>query len=211
MGVVWDGAPARGRPPVDPARLRAVIARVDVPPLPHASRRLAEWVANYTLSPPGMVLRMMMSARRAFEPPAPRYGVRLAGPAPERLTPARARVLEVAASGMIWAKSALAEAAGVSGWRIIRRHIIPNLLGVVVVYVTLTIPQVILIESFLSFLGLGVQEPYTSWGALVNDGAVDMEYAPWSLAFPAAFLATTLFCFSFLGDGLRDALDPKDR
>ena len=104
-----------------------------------------------------------------------------------------------------------AESAGVSTWQIIRRHIIPNLLGVVVVYVTLTIPQVILIESFLSFLGLGVQEPFTSWGALVNEGAADMEYAPWSLAFPAVFLATTLFCFNFLGDGLRDALDPKDR
>ena len=104
-----------------------------------------------------------------------------------------------------------AESAGVGTWQIIRRHIIPNLLGVVVVYVTLTIPQVILIESFLSFLGLGVQEPFTSWGALVNEGAADMEYAPWSLIFPAGFLATTLFCFNFLGDGLRDALDPKDR
>ena len=104
-----------------------------------------------------------------------------------------------------------ARAAGVSSGVIIRRHIVPNLLGVVAVYVTLTIPQVILVESFLSFLGLGVQEPATSWGALVNDGARDMEAAPWGLAFPAAFLAVTLFCFNFLGDGLRDALDPKDR
>lgn len=104
-----------------------------------------------------------------------------------------------------------AEAGGVSTPNIIRRHIIPNLLGVVIVYVTLTIPQVILIESFLSFLGLGVQEPLTSWGALVNEGAEDMESAPWSLIFPALFLATTLFCFNFIGDGLRDALDPKDR
>lgn len=104
-----------------------------------------------------------------------------------------------------------AEAGGVSSWQIIRRHIIPNLLGVVIVYVTLTIPQVILIESFLSFLGLGVQEPYTSWGALVNEGAAEMEYAWWALIFPASFLAVTLFCFNFLGDGLRDALDPKDR
>ncbi|HHC72224.1 MAG TPA: oligopeptide ABC transporter permease OppC [Thiotrichales bacterium] len=104
-----------------------------------------------------------------------------------------------------------AEACGVGTLTIIRRHIVPNLLGVVVVYVTLTIPQVILVESFLSFLGLGVQEPATSWGALVNEGAADMEVAPWSLIFPALFLATTLFCFNFIGDGLRDALDPKDR
>ena len=76
---------------------------------------------------------------------------------------------------------------------------------------TLTIPQVILAESFLSFLGLGVQEPLTSWGALVNDGAQEMASAPWMLLFPALFLAITLFCFNFLGDGLRDALDPKDR
>lgn len=104
-----------------------------------------------------------------------------------------------------------AQACGVSTPRIILRHIVPNLLGIVVVYVTLTIPQVILVESFLSFLGLGVQEPDTSWGALVNEGAQDMESAPWTLLFPAGFLATTLFCFNFIGDGLRDALDPKDR
>ncbi|MDG1462665.1 MAG: ABC transporter permease subunit [Gammaproteobacteria bacterium] len=104
-----------------------------------------------------------------------------------------------------------ARAGGVSNRNIIRRHIIPNLLGVVIVYVTLTIPQVILVESFLSFLGLGVQEPMTSWGALVNDGAALMESAPWALVFPAVFLAVTLFCFNFVGDGLRDALDPRDR
>jgi len=104
-----------------------------------------------------------------------------------------------------------ARAGGVSGPRIILRHIVPNLLGVVAVYVTLTIPQVILVESFLSFLGLGVQEPMTSWGALVNEGAQEMETAPWMLLFPATFLALTLFCFNFLGDGLRDALDPRDR
>jgi len=106
------------------------------------------------------------------------------------------------------------EAARVSGVQtgaIIRRHIVPNLLGVVVVYVTLTIPQVILVESFLSFLGLGVQEPMTSWGVMVSDGALDMENAPWMLVFPAVFLAVTLFCFNYLGDGLRDALDPRDR
>lgn len=104
-----------------------------------------------------------------------------------------------------------AEAGGVGIPRIIMRHIVPNLLGIVVVYITLTIPQVILVESFLSFLGLGVQEPYTSWGALVNEGAEDMQVAAWSLIYPAIFLATTLFCFNFIGDGLRDALDPKDR
>jgi len=70
---------------------------------------------------------------------------------------------------------------------------------------------VILVESFLSFLGLGVQEPATSWGALVNEGAQELESAPWSLLFPAGFLAATLFCFNFVGDGLRDALDPRDR
>ena len=104
-----------------------------------------------------------------------------------------------------------ARACGVDHRAIIRRHIVPNLLGVVMVYVTLTIPQVILVESFLSFLGLGVQEPMSSWGALVNEGAQDMEYAPWTLIFPAAFLTVTLYCFNYIGDGMRDALDPKDR
>ncbi|MGJ8667888.1 MAG: oligopeptide ABC transporter permease OppC [Oceanococcus sp.] len=104
-----------------------------------------------------------------------------------------------------------AVACGVSTPRIIFKHIVPNLLGVVIVYVTLTIPQVILVESFLSFLGLGVQEPFTSWGALVNEGAQEMESSVWMLVFPASFLALTLFCFNFIGDGLRDALDPKDR
>lgn len=103
-----------------------------------------------------------------------------------------------------------AQACGVDHRSIIRRHIVPNLLGVVMVYVTLTIPQVILVESFLSFLGLGVQEPMSSWGALINDGAQDMESAPWTLVFPAAFLTVTLYCFNYLGDGMRDALDPKD-
>jgi oligopeptide transport system permease protein len=104
-----------------------------------------------------------------------------------------------------------ARAGGVTPWNIIRRHIIPNLAGVVIVYVTLTIPQVILVESFLSFLGLGVQEPMSSWGALVSDGAQDMESAPWTLIVPAVFLTVTLYCFNYIGDGLRDALDPKDR
>lgn len=104
-----------------------------------------------------------------------------------------------------------AHAAGVSQGAIIRRHIVPNVLGPVVVYVTLTIPVVILAESFLSFLGLGVQEPLTSLGNLISNGARDMEIAPWTLIFPAATMMLTLFCFNFIGDGLRDAIDPKDR
>ena len=104
-----------------------------------------------------------------------------------------------------------ARAAGATDAHIIRRHIVPNLLGPVIVYMTLTIPQVILIESLLSFLGLGVQEPLTSWGVLISEGAETMESAAWILIFPAIFLALTLFCFNFIGDGLRDALDPKDR
>ncbi|MBI2383611.1 MAG: ABC transporter permease subunit [Gammaproteobacteria bacterium] len=104
-----------------------------------------------------------------------------------------------------------ARLAGLRDAEIIRRHIVPNLIGAVVVCATLTIPQVILVESFLSFLGLGVQEPATSWGALVNEGAADMEAAPWTLIFPAGFLALTLLCFNLVGDGLRDALDPKSR
>ena len=103
-----------------------------------------------------------------------------------------------------------ARAAGVSPFGIIVRHIIPNVAGPVVVYVTLTVPDVILTESFLSFLGLGIQEPLTSWGVLIADGANIMESAPWLLVFPALFMTATLFCFNFIGDGLRDALDPKD-
>ncbi|HXL99756.1 MAG TPA: ABC transporter permease subunit [Rhizomicrobium sp.] len=104
-----------------------------------------------------------------------------------------------------------ARAAGVNTFTIIRRHVIPNVLGPVVVYVTLTVPTAILAESFLSFLGLGIQEPLTSWGVLISEGANQMETAPWMLIFPAAFMAVTLFSFNFIGDGLRDALDPKDR
>jgi oligopeptide transport system permease protein len=104
-----------------------------------------------------------------------------------------------------------ARAAGVGPSAIITRHIIPNVVGPVVVYVTLTVPGVILTESFLSFLGPGIQEPLTSWGVLISDGADQMETAPWMLLFPALFMAVTLFCFNFIGDGLRDALDPKDR
>jgi oligopeptide transport system permease protein len=104
-----------------------------------------------------------------------------------------------------------AEASGVATSAIIRRHILPNVVGPVIVYVTLTVPAVILTESFLSFLGLGVQEPYTSWGVLIADGKDQMESYPWMLTFPAVLMAVTLFCFNFIGDGLRDALDPKDR
>ena len=104
-----------------------------------------------------------------------------------------------------------ARASGVSGFGIIVRHIIPNVFGPVIVYVTLTVPASILAESFLSFLGLGIQEPLTSWGVLISEGANQMETAPWMLIFPALFMAITLFCFNFIGDGLRDALDPKDR
>ncbi|GAB6263173.1 oligopeptide ABC transporter permease OppC [Photobacterium sp. R1] len=104
-----------------------------------------------------------------------------------------------------------AHVCGVSRWNIITRHIVPNVLGIVAVYSTLLVPQMILTESFLSFLGLGVQEPMTSWGALLQEGAQTMEIAIWQLMFPAAFMVLTLFCFNYVGDGLRDALDPKDR
>ena len=102
-----------------------------------------------------------------------------------------------------------ARAIGLSRMAIIRRHIVPNLLGPVVVYVTLTIPGVILAESFLSFLGLGVQPPMASLGTLIANGAQDMELAPWLLIFPSITMVVTLMCFNFIGDGLRDALDPK--
>ena len=104
-----------------------------------------------------------------------------------------------------------ARAMGVSTTRIIFRHIVPNLLGVVVIYTTVTVPGVILTESVLSFLGLGIQEPMTSWGVLIQDGAKAMEVTPWILLFPAGLLSVTLYCFNFIGDGLRDALDPKER
>ncbi|OCH15220.1 MULTISPECIES: oligopeptide ABC transporter permease OppC [unclassified Aliivibrio] len=104
-----------------------------------------------------------------------------------------------------------AHVCGVSKWGIITRHIVPNVLGIVAVYSTLLIPSMILTESFLSFLGLGVQEPMTSWGALLQEGSQTMEVAIWQLIFPAFFMVVTLFCFNYVGDGLRDALDPKDR
>jgi oligopeptide transport system permease protein len=104
-----------------------------------------------------------------------------------------------------------ARAIGVPTHRIIFSHIVPNLLGVVVIYATVTVPGVILTESVLSFLGLGIQEPMTSWGVLIQDGAGVMEVSPWMLLFPGALLSITLYCFNYVGDGLRDALDPKDR
>ena len=128
----------------------------------------------------------------------------------EWLTMARiVRGQTIALRGMEFVEAA--HAAGVGQLSIIRRHIVPNVLGPVVVYVTLTIPVVILAESFLSFLGLGVQEPLTSLGNLISNGARDMEIAPWTLYFPALTMMVTLFCFNFIGDGLRDAIDPKDR
>jgi oligopeptide transport system permease protein len=103
-------------------------------------------------------------------------------------------------------------AAGVDDFTIIWRHIVPNLIGIVVVYTSLMIPNLILLESFISFLGLGIQEPLTSWGALISDGAKTIQYGTlWQLAFPLAFFTTGLFCFFYIGDGLRDAFDPKDR
>ncbi len=102
-----------------------------------------------------------------------------------------------------------ARAMGVSGRSILAKHLIPNSLGPVIVYLTLTIPSVILEEAFLSFLGLGVQAPMASWGTLISNGVEVMEMAPWLLLLPSLALSTTLFCLNFLGDGLRDALDPK--
>ncbi|MFM9843304.1 MAG: ABC transporter permease subunit [Dongiaceae bacterium] len=104
-----------------------------------------------------------------------------------------------------------AHASGVSTFNIIRRHIVPNTIGPVIIYVTLTVPTVILTESFISFLGMGVQEPYSSWGVLVSEGARIMDFTPWALLGPCTFLSVTLLCLNYLGDGVRDALDPKDR
>lgn len=98
---------------------------------------------------------------------------------------------------------------GLSPWRIITRHLIPNVLGPIIVYTTLTIPSVILLESFLSFLGLGIQPPQSSWGSLISSGVETMEEYPWLLIFPGIVLSVTLFSLNFLGDGLRDALDPR--
>jgi oligopeptide transport system permease protein len=104
-----------------------------------------------------------------------------------------------------------AEALGVTRAGILLRHVVPNLLGPVVIYMTLLVPQVIILESFLSYLGLGVQEPMSSWGVLISQGAKNIPGANWLLFFPSFFLTSTLFALNFIGDGLRDALDPKDR
>lgn len=105
---------------------------------------------------------------------------------------------------------AAAVAAGAGTGRIIARHVVPNVLGPVIVYATLTVPQIILFESFLSFLGLGIQEPGASLGTLIAEGVGEMEAAPWMLLVPGGFLAVLLLCLNILGDGLRDALDVKD-
>ena len=104
-----------------------------------------------------------------------------------------------------------ARATGVATPKIIFRHIVPNVLGPVIVYATLTVPQVMLSEAFLSFLGLGVQAPYASWGSLANEGIQNIAIFPWQLIFPGVTMALTLFSLNFLGDGLRDALDPQMR
>jgi len=104
-----------------------------------------------------------------------------------------------------------ARATGVSGTRIILRHLIPNTLGPVIVYATLTIPQIMLTEAFLSFLGFGVQAPLSSWGSLAAEGVQNIAIFPWQLIFPGVTMALTLFSLNFLGDGLRDALDPQMR
>ena len=117
----------------------------------------------------------------------------------------RGQVLAIKQQPFIKAAAVL----GFSHTRIIARHIIPNVIGPVIVYTTLTIPRVMLLESFLSFLGLGIQPPMSSWGLLIRDGARMMETFPWLLIFPGVTLSITLFALNFLGDGLRDALDPR--
>jgi oligopeptide transport system permease protein len=119
----------------------------------------------------------------------------------------RGQVLSLKAQVFVEAARAL----GASDRAIIFRHIVPNTLGPVIVYTTLTVPAVILQEAFLSFLGLGVQPPAASWGTLVSDGARQLALFPWLVAFPGVALSLTLLAFNFLGDGLRDALDPQDR
>jgi oligopeptide transport system permease protein len=104
-----------------------------------------------------------------------------------------------------------ARATGVRTFGIIARHLVPNTLGPVIVYATLTIPSVMLLEAFLSFLGLGVQAPYASWGSLASDGVQNIAVFPWQLIFPGITMALTLFSMNFIGDGVRDALDPQMR
>lgn len=102
-----------------------------------------------------------------------------------------------------------AQAMGVSNFSMFKRHLLPNILGPIAVYATLTIPQVMLLESFLSFLGLGIQPPMSSWGTLIKDGVESMEEYSWLLIYPGLTFTITLFALNFFGDGLRDALDPK--
>jgi oligopeptide transport system permease protein len=102
-----------------------------------------------------------------------------------------------------------ARATGVSRTKIIFRHLVPNTIGPVIVYATLTVPSVMLLEAFLSFLGLGVQAPLASWGSLAAEGIQNIAVFPWQLIFPGVTMALTLFSLNFIGDGLRDALDPK--
>ena len=102
-----------------------------------------------------------------------------------------------------------AKAMGVSNFSMFRRHLLPNILGPIAVYATLTIPQVMLLEGFLSFLGLGIQPPMSSWGTLIKDGVESMEEYSWLLVYPGITFTVTLFALNFFGDGLRDALDPK--
>ena len=118
----------------------------------------------------------------------------------------RGQVLSLRSQNFVEAARAL----GAGDASILFRHLVPNTLGPVIVYATLTIPAVMLQEAFLSFLGLGVQPPAASWGTLVAEGAVVMSLFPWLVIFPGLMLSVTLFCLNFLGDGLRDALDPRD-
>jgi oligopeptide transport system permease protein len=117
----------------------------------------------------------------------------------------RAQVQSVASMDFVEAARSL----GLGHGRILFRHILPNTLGPIIVYTTLTIPSVMLFEATLSFLGLGVKPPNSSWGVLIQEGANAMFANPWPLVFPSVLFSLTLFSLNFLGDGLRDALDPK--
>jgi oligopeptide transport system permease protein len=115
----------------------------------------------------------------------------------------------IALRGQLFVEAA--RSIGVGHFRLIFRHLIPNALGPIIVYTTLTIPEIMLTEAFLSFLGLGTEEPLSSWGALISNGVESLDLYPWLTVVPGLFLALTLFCFNFRGDGVRDALDPRVR
>ena len=102
-------------------------------------------------------------------------------------------------------------AIGASKWRLLFRHLLPNTLGPIITTMTFTIPTAIFAEAFLSFIGLGIQAPISSWGTMANDGLSALRYYPWRLFFPAAFISITMLSFNLLGDGLRDAFDPRLR